>query len=140
MGNELSARAMTIAQKVEDFVRGVVGPYESDPRRDHHGNPTDGLAAELKSLARKAGILTPHILHDGAHLDQRETAVVLKAAGLSPLGMLACNVAAPDEGNMSVGQSRQSCAQGAVLGADGRGAHTVMLFHDRTRRVAGRRF
>src|SRR5690606_18876851 len=31
---------------------------------------------------------------------QRETAVVLIRTGLSPLGPLACNTAAPDEGNM----------------------------------------
>ncbi|MFX8381804.1 acyl-CoA dehydrogenase, partial [Acinetobacter baumannii] len=31
---------------------------------------------------------------------QRETAVILIRSGLSPLGMLACNTQAPDEGNM----------------------------------------
>ena len=50
--------------------------------------------------ARAAGVLTPHILGDGSHLTQRETAHVLKMTGLSPLGPLACNTAAPDEGNM----------------------------------------
>jgi len=44
--------------------------------------------------------LTPHILPDGSHLTHRETALVLRAAGLSPLGPIAVNVAAPDEGNM----------------------------------------
>ena len=92
--------AQLIARNVEAFVRDVVIPFEKDPRRDHHGNPTDDLIDELKALARAAGVLTPHILPDGGHLTQRETAVVLAAAGLSPLGMLACNVAAPDEGNM----------------------------------------
>jgi acyl-CoA dehydrogenase len=95
-----TAAAQALAQKVETFVREVVVPYESDPRRDHHGNPTDDLIDELKALARNAGVLTPHILADGSHLTQRETALVLAASGLSPLGMLACNVAAPDEGNM----------------------------------------
>jgi acyl-CoA dehydrogenase len=36
----------------------------------------------------------------GLHLSQRETAIVLAKSGLSPLGPLACNTAAPDEGNM----------------------------------------
>jgi acyl-CoA dehydrogenase len=44
--------------------------------------------------------LTPHILADGSHLSHRETALVFRAAGLSPLGPVALNVAAPDEGNM----------------------------------------
>jgi acyl-CoA dehydrogenase len=55
---------------------------------------------ELRALARAAGVLTPHIASDGSHLTQRETAVVLRAAGVSPLGPIAVNVAAPDEGNM----------------------------------------
>jgi acyl-CoA dehydrogenase len=93
-------RAAAIASRVEAFVRSVVIPFEKDSRRDHHGAPTDELAAELKELARKAGVLTPHILDDHSHLTQRETALVLQKSGLSPLGPLACNTAAPDEGNM----------------------------------------
>lgn len=92
--------ALEIADRVERFVREVVVPYESDPRRDDHGAPTDELVQELRGLAREAGVLTPHILSDGRHLNQRETAVVLIRSGLSPLGMLACNTQAPDEGNM----------------------------------------
>jgi acyl-CoA dehydrogenase len=81
-------------------VRDVVVPYERDPRRDHHDCPTEELTTELKEKARAAGVLTPHILLDGGHLTQRETAIVLQKTGLSPLGPLACNTAAPDEGNM----------------------------------------
>ena len=89
-----------IAAKVERFVRDVVVPYERDPRRDHHDAPTEALVAEMKEKARQAGVLTPHILPDGRHLTQRETAVVLQKSGLSPLGPLALNTTAPDEGNM----------------------------------------
>ncbi len=96
-GPELTA---AIAARIESFVREVVIPYEGDPRRDHHGAPTDELVNELRELARRAGVLTPHILADGRHLTQRETAVVLEKSGLSLLGPLAVNTAAPDEGNM----------------------------------------
>ena len=89
-----------IAARVEAFVRDVVIPYERDPRRDHHGAPTDELVMEMREKARAAGVLTPHILPGGGHLTQRETAVVLIKSGLSPLGPLACNTMAPDEGNM----------------------------------------
>ncbi|MFM6831845.1 MAG: acyl-CoA dehydrogenase family protein [Novosphingobium sp.] len=92
--------ALEIADRVEKFVREVVIPYESDPRRDDHGAPLDEMVQEMRVLAREAGVLTPHILPDGRHLNQRETAVVLIRSGLSPLGMLACNTQAPDEGNM----------------------------------------
>lgn len=96
----MTTRALEIAARVEAFVRDVVIPYESDPRRDHHGAPTDELVMEMRSKARAAGVLTPHILADGSHLNQQETAIVLQKSGLSPLGPLAVNTMAPDEGNM----------------------------------------
>lgn len=88
-----------IAAKVERFVRDTVAPFEKDGRCGSHG-PSDALVAELRALAQAAGVLTPHILPDGTHLTHRDTAKVLRAAGLSPLGPLAVNVMAPDEGNM----------------------------------------
>lgn len=91
--------AARLTRDVERFVREVVIPYEADPRRGPHG-PLDSLVMELREKARAAGVLTPHIRPGGAHLTQRETAAILKKSGLSPLGPLACNTAAPDEGNM----------------------------------------
>ena len=96
----VSQYAIDMAAKVEAFVRTVVIPFERDPRRDSHGAPTDELLYALRDLARAAGVLTPHIRPDGTHLNQRETAVVLIKSGLSPLGSLACNTNAPDEGNI----------------------------------------
>ena len=97
-GPDLS-QGRAIADRVERFVRDIIVPYERDRRRDSHG-PTYELAMEMRNQAREHGVLTPHILADGHHLSHRETALVLRAAGLSPLGPLAVNVAAPDEGNM----------------------------------------
>ena len=94
----MTARAKEIGAKVEAFVREVVVPYERDPRCGAHG-PSDALVQELRAKAREAGVLSPHILPDG-HLTQLETAHVLIRTGLSPLGPLACNTMAPDEGNM----------------------------------------
>lgn len=93
------ALAAEIAARVERFVREVVAPFEQDPRRGPHG-PAAELVQELRALARSAGVMTPHILPDGSHLSQRDTALVLRKSGLSPLGPVACNTAAPDEGNM----------------------------------------
>jgi acyl-CoA dehydrogenase len=95
----MTERALAIAARVEAFVRETVIPYEKDPRCGDHG-PSDALVQEMRVKARAAGVLTPHILPDGSHLTQRETAIVLKASGLSPLGPLAVNTMAPDEGNM----------------------------------------
>lgn len=99
MSGDPTARAVTIGERVERFVRDVVVPFERDPRRGPHG-PSDDLVHEMRGLARTAGVLTPHILGDGEHLTQAETAYVLIRSGLSPLGPLACNTMAPDEGNM----------------------------------------
>jgi len=95
----VSAAAAAIAARVEAFVRQTVTAYERDPRLGPHG-PDDTLVHELRAKARAAGVLTPHILADGSHLSQRETAVVLQRSGLSPLGPIACNTMAPDEGNI----------------------------------------
>jgi acyl-CoA dehydrogenase len=93
------AQAQAIAERVEAFVRESVVPYEQDARLSAHG-PREDLVVELREKARAAGVLTPHILPDGSHLSQRETAIVLIASGLSPLGPVALNTMAPDEGNM----------------------------------------
>jgi acyl-CoA dehydrogenase len=92
-------RSRILADRVEAFVREVVAPYERDPRNGPHG-PSVDLVAELRALAREAGVMTPHVLPDGEHLTHQETAAVLKRSGLSPLGPVAVNTMAPDEGNM----------------------------------------
>jgi len=96
----MTARAQSIAAKVEAFVRDVVIPYERDPRALGTHGPVEELVREMRDKARAAGVLTPHILPDGQHLTQLETAIVLIKSGLSPLGPIACNTMAPDEGNM----------------------------------------
>ena len=95
----MSARSIALAAGVEAFVRNIIVPYEADSRCGAHG-PSAELVAELRDKARAAGLMTPHILGNGDHLSQRETAVVLRASGLSPLGPVALNTMAPDEGNM----------------------------------------
>lgn len=94
-----AGRGSEIAARVETFVRSKIFAYEQDPRLGEHG-PSDELVMEMRALARAQGLVTPHILDTGEHLTHRETALVLQAAGLSPLGPLAVNVMAPDEGNM----------------------------------------
>ncbi len=101
MGGAASKRAGEIAERVEAFVREVIIPYEQDSRltKSKHG-PPKALVDEMRAKARAADLMTPHILADGSHLSQRETAVVLARTGLSPLGPVAMNTMAPDEGNM----------------------------------------
>jgi acyl-CoA dehydrogenase len=91
--------ARDIAASVEKFVRGAIIPYERDPRWTSHG-PDANMVEEMRALARAAGLLAPHICAGGDHLSHRDTMIILRAAGLSPLGPIAVNAAAPDEGNM----------------------------------------
>ena len=95
----VSGEVVDLVRRVEAFVRTAIVPYEGDPRCGAHG-PSDDLVAEMRGHARAAGLMTPHIRHDGSHLTQVETAAVLRASGLSMLGPIALNTAAPDEGNM----------------------------------------
>jgi acyl-CoA dehydrogenase len=95
----LTSLGRDIADRVERFVRDVVISYEADERLGPHG-PPEALLHELRTKAREAGVLTPHILADGSHLSHRDTAAILRASGLSPLGPHAVNTAAPDEGNI----------------------------------------
>jgi len=91
--------ALDLAGAVERFVREQIVPFEKDPRWGPHGPPVD-LVTEMRALARSAGLLTPHFLSEDRPLSHRSTAQVFRAVGLSPLGPVALNVAAPDEGNM----------------------------------------
>lgn len=88
-----------LGDRIEQFVRSVVVPFEQDSRLGPHG-PEESLVVELRGLARAAGVLTPHIRPDGSHVSQTDTSYLLRKTGLSPLGPVACNTAAPDEGNM----------------------------------------
>jgi acyl-CoA dehydrogenase len=103
-------RSRLLAERVETFVRDTVIPYEGDVRCTPHG-PTEDLVLELRAKARSVGLISPHILPDGSHLSQLETAAILKRSGLSPLGPVAVNTMAPDEGNMfllgKIGTPRQ---------------------------------
>ena len=93
-------RDAELAERTGAFVRSVVIPFETDPRWTGHG-PTDELRAELTSLARAAGLLSPHVAtrYGGHGLSHSGRAVVFEAAGYSMLGPIALNIAAPDEGN-----------------------------------------
>ncbi|WP_213958937.1 MULTISPECIES: acyl-CoA dehydrogenase family protein [unclassified Variovorax] len=96
-----SACGAELAQHVLRFVRETVIPYEKDPRNHGHG-PSEDLVHELRAHARNAGLLAPQLPaeYGGQGLTHLQTAAVFRAAGYSPLGPVALNIMAPDEGNM----------------------------------------
>jgi acyl-CoA dehydrogenase len=90
-----------LAAKVRSFIREKIVPLERDARQTPHG-PKEEFVRELRDLAKGEGLLAPHVgvQWGGRGLSHLETALVFRAAGYSPLGPVALNIAAPDEGNM----------------------------------------
>ncbi|RZL90173.1 MAG: acyl-CoA dehydrogenase [Variovorax sp.] len=107
-----SASAADLPERVLRFVRASVIPYEKDPRNHGHG-PSEDLVRELRSQAREAGLIAPHLPPEfGGHgLTHLQTAGVFRAAGYSPLGPVALNIMAPDEGNMHLLERVATTAQ-----------------------------
>jgi len=96
-----TAEQERLRAEVEAFIRERIIPLECDPRQGTHG-PKDDFRRELNALARAAGLLTPHVGREwgGLGLDHLSCAIVFEAAGYSPIGPMAMNCSAPDEGNM----------------------------------------
>lgn len=97
----LSAELRDLQQRTRQFIAEEVIPLENDPRQHAHG-PEESLRDELVARARRAGLLTPHASphFGGLGLDHRAKAIVFEEAGYSPLGPIALNIHAPDEGNI----------------------------------------
>jgi len=109
---DLGADLQALQARIRTFIADEVIPLESDPRRTPHG-PTEELRRELTEKARAAGLLAPHVSREygGLALSHVGRAVAFEEAGYSPLGPLALNVFAPDEGNMHLLEAVATPAQ-----------------------------
>lgn len=101
MDFEIPAELGELQARVREFVTEEIIPLESDSRRTAHG-PTEELRRKLVDKAKAAGLLSPHVSRDfgGLGLNHVGKAIVFEEAGYSPLGPIALNIFAPDEGNM----------------------------------------
>ena len=101
MDFSLSPEQRALQERTQRFIRDVVMPYEADARQTSHG-PSEDLRNELVAHARAAGLLTPHasVTHGGMGLSHVDKAVMFEESGYSPLGPIAMNIHAPDEGNI----------------------------------------
>lgn len=101
MDFDLPPELQALRERTRRFIAERVMPYERDPRQTPHG-PSEALRQELVGLAREAGLLTPHAskAHGGLGLTHVAKAVIFEEAGYSPLGPVAMNIHAPDEGNI----------------------------------------
>ena len=109
---EVSPDLQALQARIRTFIANDVMPYEADPRRTRHG-PTEELRRELIDKARSAGLLAPHVAREygGLALGHVGRAIAFEEAGYSPLGPVAMNVFAPDEGNMHLLDAVATLAQ-----------------------------
>src|SRR3546814_16572335 len=84
--SEMSEAAESLVERTAAFVRDMIIPLEQDSRWGSHG-PSSELVDELRSAARAAGPLAPHLARaDRPALSMRAPARALRAAGYPPLG------------------------------------------------------
>lgn len=112
MDFDIPAPLRELQRRTRQFIAEQVIPFEYDARCTPHG-PNEELRAELVARGRAAGLLAPHVGRDfgGLGLDHRGKAIVFEEAGYSPLGPVALNIMAPDEGNMHLLEAVASPAQ-----------------------------
>jgi len=112
MDFDIPAPLRELQERTRRFIADQVIPLESDAGCTAHG-PSEALRAELVARARSARLLAPHVGRDfgGLGLDHRGKAIVFEEAGYSPLGPVALNIMAPDEGNMHLLEAVATPAQ-----------------------------
>ena len=95
------ADAERLGQPVRRFIADSIIPLE---REAFAVGLDDKLRVQLQQLANDAGLLAPQAPaeYGGGGADFVTSAVLLEEAGYSPLGPLAMNCAAPDEGNIQL--------------------------------------
>jgi acyl-CoA dehydrogenase len=101
MDFSIPAELKDLQERTRAFIAKDIIPIENDSRCTPHG-PNEDLRRELIAKGKKAELLSCHVSKEmgGLGLDHRAKAVVFEEAGYSPLGPVALNIFAPDEGNM----------------------------------------
>ncbi len=94
----MSERLEELRVRTREFVRGTVIPQELPPG----AHLDEALRERLQAQAREAGVFAPQVPRQfgGLGLPIEHWPVILQEAGYSPLGPVALNCMAPDEGNM----------------------------------------
>lgn len=90
--------AQDVAERIRGFIREVVMPLEGRTAEE----PSEDLRRRLQDEARSWGVFAPHVPErwGGLGLSRPDWSPVFQEAGYSPLGPVALNCMAPDEGNM----------------------------------------
>jgi len=87
------------------FVREHVLPYDTTPESfDEHDNIREDLLEDLRNKAKENGLWAPQmpVSRGGQGFDVATMAICYEELNYSLFGPVACNCAAPDDGNMMV--------------------------------------
>ena len=112
MDFEIPNELRELQRRTREFIATQVVPLE-DRQKPHEHGPSEELRAELVARARAACLLTPHASLEmgGLGLSHMAKAIVFEEAGYSPLGPIALNIHAPDEGNIHLMEEVATPAQ-----------------------------
>jgi acyl-CoA dehydrogenase len=101
MNFSIPKELLDLQQITRTFIAEQIIPFETDAGMTAHG-PTEKLRQQLLAKSRSEGLLTPHasVEMGGLGLSHIAKAIVFEEAGYSPLGPVAMNIHAPDEGNI----------------------------------------
>lgn len=96
---DITSEVVSYKQRIRSFIDEVVIPREQEA---FIGGLNEDLRRELQAAAREWNIWAPQASSalGGGGFDLVDSAVLLEEAGTSPLGPLALNCSAPDEGNI----------------------------------------
>jgi acyl-CoA dehydrogenase len=99
----LSPELRRLRDRYRAFVRDEVLPYDTTPESfDEHENIREDLLEGLRARAKERGVWAPQmpVARGGQGLGVAAAAVVYEELNYSLFGPVACNCAAPDDGNM----------------------------------------
>jgi acyl-CoA dehydrogenase len=99
----LSPEAKRHRDRFRAFARGEILPYDTTPESfDEHDNLREDLLEELRNKAKEAGVWAPQMPRSrgGQGLDVATMAACYEELNYALFGPVACNCAAPDDGNM----------------------------------------
>jgi acyl-CoA dehydrogenase len=101
----LSPEMKHVRERYRRFVREQVLPYDTTPESfDEHDNIREELLQSIRDKAKEYSVWAPQMprARGGQALDVRSMAVAYEELNYSLFGPVACNCAAPDDGNMMV--------------------------------------
>jgi acyl-CoA dehydrogenase len=110
----LDSASRELRERFRDFARREVLPYDTTPESfDEHDNVREDLLQALRDRAKECGVWAPQMprARGGQGLTVPQMALCYEELNYTLFGPVACNCAAPDDGNMMLLEKVASEAQ-----------------------------